>query len=45
MAHIAVVDDKQIIRDSLREALIREDHRVNPITQKYALVLYSSLID
>ncbi|MCH7592669.1 MAG: sigma-54-dependent Fis family transcriptional regulator [Planctomycetes bacterium] len=28
MARIAVVDDKEILRDSLSEALTREDHRV-----------------
>lgn len=28
MAHICVVDDKEILRDSVREVLAREDHRV-----------------
>src|SRR5262245_908908 len=28
MAHIAVVDDKEILRDSLSAALTREDHTV-----------------
>src|SRR3990172_11079774 len=28
MAHIAVVDDKEILRDSLSTALAREDHSV-----------------
>ncbi|MCP4249690.1 MAG: sigma-54-dependent Fis family transcriptional regulator [bacterium] len=30
MAHICVVDDKELIRDSLVETLGREDHRVTP---------------